>query len=156
MADFLPEGLEKLKASAVPHEQRELVMTAKRARACELRTEGHDYNYIGHELGVSPAYARVLVKDALQLTTSEAVEDMRLLDGARLEAVIKVIWPRVMAGDLRAIDRLILLMERKSRLYGLDQPIEINIVEMRTHLFGILRDVLDPADYERVLQAASE
>lgn len=157
---LLPEGLERLKGNQGPLDQRELIMTAKRARACELRTAGYDYNFIGEELGVTANTARQLVQDALRITMSEAVDDMRLLDGARIENILRPLLQIAMDPSdrrmLSAIEKVVMLLERKHKMFGVDMPVEINVVEIRATLFGVLRDTLDPETYERVLQAAQD
>lgn len=51
-----------------------------------------------------------------------AVSEMRALENARLDKIQTVLWPLALEGDLKAIDRLLRLFERRARLNGLDQP----------------------------------
>lgn len=37
------------------------------------------------------------------------------------------IWPKVPAGDLGAIDRLVRLLERRAKLLGLDAPVDVAV-----------------------------
>jgi hypothetical protein len=48
----------------------------------------------------------------------------RALHRARLETALSAIWNKVLAGDLQAIDRMLRILERDSKLYGLDAPIK--------------------------------
>lgn len=150
--DELPPGLEVFHDNQLPRATKQLVSAAKLSRALELRAAGFNYRQIGEDMGLGTSRARAIIVQALREHASEAVEDMRLIDGDRIEQVIGGIWERCLQGDLRAIDRLVLLLERKAKLFGLDQPVEINVTEIRATLFGTLRELLDAETYERVMQ----
>lgn len=93
-----------------------------RLRALELRQQGWSYRQIAADIGKSPSMAHKYVARALQETTAEAVDDLRLLEGERLDAAQAAIWPMVMAGDIAALNGFIRLSERRAKLLGLDAP----------------------------------
>lgn len=93
-----------------------------RLRALELRQQGLSYRAIGAEIGKSSSQAHKYVARALQETTAEAVDDLRRLEGERLDAAQYAIWPQVMAGDVAALNGFIRLSERRAKLLGLDAP----------------------------------
>lgn len=91
--------------------------------ALQMRKAGATYDKIGESLGLSRSGAYDLVRrglDELNKTCREEAELLRRLEDERLNAVWEVLWPKMLDGDLRAIDRGLRLMERRSRLWGLD------------------------------------
>jgi hypothetical protein len=64
---------------------------------------------------------------------AETVEQLRQLERDRLDTMLDAIWPRVRAGELRVIDRALRIMERRSKLEGLDGP-ERHLVGGLVHL----------------------
>lgn len=90
-----------------------------------MRKSGHTYEQIADDLGinVSAAYRHVvLALQAIREKTNEAAEEVRTLEITRIDAMIGILWPRVTKGDYLAMDRVIKLMERRSKLLGLDAP----------------------------------
>lgn len=99
--------------------------TERRAQAVELRMEGKTFDRIGAELGVSRQRAYQLVHGALgklQRETQDRVEEALALELERLDALQLAIYERATGGDLRAIDRMLRIMERRAKLLGLDTP----------------------------------
>lgn len=91
----------------------------------ELRRKGLRYEQIATELGISEAGAWQAIqrayKRSLKLTDDEA-DSNRKLDLERIDVALAAIWEQVIAGKLFAIDRLVMLLERRARLLGLDKP----------------------------------
>lgn len=97
----------------------------RRAQAVELRMEGRTFDRIGAELGISRQRAYQLVSGALgklQRETLDRVEEALALELERLDALQLAIYEKATAGDLRAIDRMLKIMERRAKLLGLDAP----------------------------------
>lgn len=100
-----------------------IATTERHIQALALRKQGQTYRDIGAALGIDHSTA---VRDVqLALTelngqlTAEA-QSLRAMEAARLDALQAAIWPQAEAGNLRAIDRVIAIMERRARLLGLD------------------------------------
>lgn len=94
----------------------------RRKQAWELRLAGHTYAEIGAELGVSSQRAHVYVTQVqaqTQQRCNEEAETLRALELERLDAVQMPLWDRVESGDLRAIDALLKIMDRRAKLLGL-------------------------------------
>jgi hypothetical protein len=92
-------------------------------RALELRIGGLTFAAIGAEMGVSWQAAQQAVKRSLEITKADIAEkaaELRAIEAERLDKVTEVLWPRVLQGDLRAIDRLLRTRESYRRLTGLD------------------------------------
>ena len=104
--------------------------TAERRKiAVAMRREGATYEHIANHLGVSTTAAHKHVTRALesiQAATEKEVDLYRALEGERLDAMQAAIWPQaVEEGDLKAIDRILKLMERRAKLLGLDAPTKV-------------------------------
>ncbi|MBK5937161.1 helix-turn-helix domain-containing protein [Halorhodospira halophila] len=100
----------------------------RKAQALELRQSGMTYAAIGGELGISNAQAYRLVSAALREIREQAreeAEQLRDLEAARLDQLQHALWDKALGGDLRAIDRLLRISERRAKLLGLDAPARI-------------------------------
>lgn len=90
-----------------------------------LRRAGASYQQIAEALDVSTTMAHRYVKQALEAMreeTRETAEDVRQLELARLDEMLSRLWPKVTEGDMKAYDRALRIMERRSKLLGLDAP----------------------------------
>jgi transposase len=92
----------------------------RRVKALELRQQGLDYRQIAERLGCGIKTAWQDVQRALKEHATPIAEELRDLEGSRLDAAQKAIWGQVLAGDIGAVNAFIRLSERRSRLYGLD------------------------------------
>ncbi|EWS99639.1 hypothetical protein N865_21725 [Intrasporangium oryzae NRRL B-24470] len=94
---------------------------ARRARAVELRTQGWTYQQIADELGYANRGAVYqAVSKALQGRTHEAVDSLRDLETARLDALQHGVWDRAMNGDVEAARAALRIIVARCRLLGLD------------------------------------
>jgi hypothetical protein len=62
--------------------------------------------------------------DKLRDEIKESAEDIRSMQDARLDAMLRAIWPRIVRDnpDLKAMDRGLRIMDRRAKLWGLDAP----------------------------------
>jgi len=104
---------------------------ALESRAVQLRSLGHTYDEIAQQLGLATrGSAWKIVQRALTRIPAESVEEMRLLEGARLDAMSAAIWPTAVTGDEKAILVMVRIMERRARLFGLDAPVRMqNLID---------------------------
>jgi hypothetical protein len=107
----------------------ERVTTAqRRVAAMELRVSGAKFKDIGRTLGVSEQMAARYVQkelERLQAVTTQAAEEIRSMELARLDHYLFTLQPKIDAGDVGAIDRAIRIGERRARLTGCDLQIPI-------------------------------
>lgn len=104
----------------------------RRAEVLELRRKGWPFRQIGEELGISCGRAHDDYVIALKaMVPVEDIEHMRRLDADRLDHGI-VLATRLLEKEdapvalrLQAIDKLILLQARRSKLLGLDAPTQV-------------------------------
>ena len=97
----------------------------KAVQALVLRKEGHTYDAIAQQVGFrtrQAAYNAVI--RLLRKTAQEPADELRKLELDRLTEIINVLWPKVIAVDMQAIDRYLRLSKRMSELTGIDAPIK--------------------------------
>ncbi len=95
----------------------------REVEAVKLRIQGLTFEAIAVELGVSREGARKALDrgmEALKEEAAQGAEELRSIQAARYEAIVATLWPRVMDGDLKAVDRVYRGMEGYRRLMGID------------------------------------
>jgi len=97
----------------------------KASRFLTLRLSGMSLREIGAAED-RPCSAQAVCQ-FLQRTLSELVieplDQIRMLEAARLDDLLKGVWPKAIAGDIAAVDRALSIMARRAKLLGLDiQP----------------------------------
>lgn len=105
---------------------RKITAAERRANALELRKKGYSYAEIARDLGyASESGARKTVKIALEklvkIQEMEA-EEVRTLELARYDAIIKNFWPGVEASDDKAGRVVLAAIEARRELLGVDAP----------------------------------
>jgi transcriptional regulator len=119
---------------------RELSAIEKQLEALEMRKAGLPYQKIANALGYSNhSGARKAVIAAMKKTLREPAEEVRELEIARLDDLINAIWH--FRAKPEYLDRILKIMERRSKLLGLDAPTKLD-----THNDG---EVVIKVKYER-------
>ncbi len=115
--------------SSVPRRGKQAAATIQAAentkRAYDLRRAGISYREIAQTLGVSLDTAFHYVNDVLVETatlTTNLREEVRQLEIERLDSMLSGIWARASAGNERSVETVLKIMDRRSRLLGLDAP----------------------------------
>lgn len=94
---------------------------AKERKVLELRRAGVTLDVIAEQVGyTNRSAAYKALKRALARTLQQPADELRDLEADRLDRLQAAIWAKAMNGDLRAIDRVLLIAERRARLLGLD------------------------------------
>lgn len=94
-------------------------------RALEYRQAGATYATIGKALGISESAAFEAVKRGLarlKKDCDERADELRSMEGQRLDRMFAAVWPQVLAGNHGAVDKALKIMDRRAKLYGLDAP----------------------------------
>lgn len=145
----------------------ELAATREKERqAVELALAGANLEQIAQAVGYADkSGASRAIHRSLDRHEAPAVQEMRALENARLDRLQTVLWPTAMAGDLKAIDRLLRLFERRARMNGLDQQSARDAGALADALLGdpdarrerltALRDELAEARARREAETAS-
>lgn len=99
----------------------------RRAEALQHRRRGLSYREVADVMGISVGRAHQLVAEALEHVIVGEVEELRALESSRLDAAQEAIWPKVLKGNINAIDSFLRLSARRARLLGLDAPLAISM-----------------------------
>jgi len=104
---------------------RELSAIEKQLEALEMRKAGLPYQKIADALGYSNhSGARKAVIAAMKKTLREPAEEVRELEIARLDDLINAVWH--FRAKPEYLDRILKIMERRSKLLGLDAPTKLD------------------------------
>ncbi|MFC9874868.1 hypothetical protein [Nocardia salmonicida] len=90
------------------------------AEALRLRETGANYRMIGEALEVSTSTAHGYVTDAIKELTREPAEAVLQMELNRLDTLTYRLWEDATADNLKAVDRVLRIMERRDKLTGLD------------------------------------
>lgn len=95
----------------------------RQQQALELYLSGMTYDQVAKTVGYhNKGSAQRAVANLLKRVDHSLATEYRDRQNARLERSMLAIWPKVLKGDLQAVDRVIRLSERQSKLLGLDAP----------------------------------
>jgi len=89
----------------------------------KMRLEGHSLDDIAAHLGLARSTVHQSITTSLNKLHEEAsssAEQVRALEDARLDGMLKAIQPKVDQGDPRAIDTTLRIQARRAALWGLD------------------------------------
>ena len=109
-------------------------------RVIELRRAGHTFDDIAQTIGfANPSVAHNAYTRALKRTLINAgTEEVREQELDRLERLQTFAWAEAEQGNLKAMETVLKIMQRRARLLGLDAPIktqqEITVFEGGTEL----------------------
>lgn len=108
---------------------------ARRAQALSFRLAGLSWEQIGQRLNISPQGATDMVNRTLTRAENRLVEEMRDLEGQRLDRAQLAIWSKVLDGDPRAVDTFLRISARRAKLFGLDAPTKVALsLEIRQEM----------------------
>ncbi len=99
------------------------VAAVKRTKVVEAVAEGATYEQAAKQAGYatrSGAYKAFW--KAVDGREADAVEQHRALELQRLDALQVGLWERAEAGDIKAVNAVLRIIEQRSRLLGLDKP----------------------------------
>ena len=96
---------------------------ARHRQVVELRIAGHTFDEIAVEVGYAGRQSAKKGYDtALQRWAIEGVEQQRIIQSARLDALWQVTYRAVEAGALDQVANCLRIEKRRAELWGLDQP----------------------------------
>ncbi len=105
-----------------------LAAADKRRRALELRLAGATLEQIAQQVGYKTrSGVSDAIKTALRLSLQEPAEELRAVESARYEQMLKVLWPRILRGELDAFPHVLRVMKQRAELLGLNEPVRVNI-----------------------------
>ena len=110
--------------------RKDLVLFERRVVFWEQYKEGKSFRQIAQEHDVSSSTVSSDIRAFVRELKDEGlrhVEEYRIVHQERIAVAINAIWHRVLEGKTDAINTLIRLLERESRLLGLDAPTKVDI-----------------------------
>lgn len=123
----------------------------RRQRAVELALAGYSYDDIAARVGyANRGSAWKAVQAALSARTADIVDEYRVLELERLEAVLAAQWDQAVAGDVRASELVLKVVAAEIRLLGLDRVEQVTTVQNTVVVGGT------SAEYVAALQAIRE
>lgn len=118
----------------------EVALAEKEAQAINLRRAGASYEDIARQLGYAdPSGAYRAVQRVLRRTIQEPADDLRTLEGQRIERLLMAVWPLALGREVRqadgsmkredpslkAVEQARKLIADRRQLFGLDSPIPV-------------------------------
>ena len=98
-----------------------LSATQKQAEALRLRTQGKPFDEIARILEYrSISGAHKAVTTGLQKTLQEPADELRKMEAERLDRMLEGLWDKAISGDTWSVDRVLGIMDRRAKLFGLD------------------------------------
>lgn len=101
----------------------------RRTQAIQLRLAGAEWQQIADTLGYSDkAAANKDVTRALEMAAREqraSAEVLRETELQRLDRLQRGLWATAIAGDVRAVEAVLRVMDRRMKLLGLDIPPDV-------------------------------
>ena len=102
--------------------QQKVATHSKRVRCVELAAQGLSYDEIAQVVGYSGrGSAYKAVSAALRARQAEAVDELRVIELERLDALQRSCWDAALEGDIASVDRVLKVIAARVRLLGLDQ-----------------------------------
>lgn len=95
--------------------------------AFNMYREGYTKGAISRALGKSYTTINNWVNAALSGLPTETIEQMRALEGARLDHYLTKLESRIDRGDEKAINAAVRISERRSAMFGLNKPVRVDI-----------------------------
>lgn len=97
----------------------------RRYRVWSLRKDGYSYREISVALGITESIAKsdvTVIAKRLVSDLGETVEESRMIQVVRLDALIKKYHPMAEQGNLSAAAMVLAIEARRSKLLALDTP----------------------------------
>ena len=124
-----------------PTSSRSLTALQREEQAVDLRKTGLSYRQIAEVMNISHVAVGDAIKRAIKKTREAAMDDAAdivELELQRLDELLTICWPLARKGDLFAIDRVLKISERRSKLLGLDAATKTEITGAGGGPIGVL------------------
>lgn len=126
----MPEILNSEESTSVAKTRR-TDSAARAADALQLRLSGLGFEAIAERLGYrDKSGAWRAVEGQLKQIRRERATEVVSLDLARMDRLLTAVWEKAMKGDPLAVDRVLKILERRAKYYGLDGHAESTEAEL--------------------------
>lgn len=92
----------------------------KVARCCELRLMGWSFTRIGEEVGWHKSTVSRAITKAMSDAVTEPATVIVAQELERLDAMLEGLWPRATTGNVRAVEGVLQIMNRRAKFLGTD------------------------------------
>lgn len=92
-----------------------------------LRRTGWSVEHIAKVVQVPIEKVEDFIKDHIATYNPETAEQLRTLEGQRLDRLQRAVWARAMEGDLKAVDRVLRIINTRCELFGINKPVTQNV-----------------------------
>lgn len=100
----------------------------REGRVMELRKQGLSFDEIARLVGYrSQAGAYNAYKRVMDRTIQQPSDEIRKLELDRLDEMLKAIWPQVLAGKGWAVEKALMIQDRRAKYLGLDAPAKTRV-----------------------------
>lgn len=102
---------------------KKLMKALRNRKIIQARKEGKSYEEISEEFGLSKSACAYIIQrflGELHERTLETAEEIRTIDGLRLDALQHSLWEKAMKGQEGAINTCLKILERRAKLFGMD------------------------------------
>ncbi len=126
--------------------ERKLTAREREYRALERRKQGWTYTKIAAELGCNPGHCCRMVRAALERFMGKLAEravECREIEVQRLDDYLSKLQTRIEDGDIRAVTAAVKIMERRSKLLGLDAPARVQTTSNVDPITGMTNEQLN-------------
>jgi hypothetical protein len=106
-----------------------IARAARVAEAMQYRIMGYTFEQIGDQLGVTRQAAHQMVLEGLAATLQEPSDELRTLEVSRLDQMLVKVYEDAVKGDIRAIDSVLKIQERRAKLLGIDAPVKTALTD---------------------------
>tara|TARA_R100000329_G_scaffold96224_1_gene79889 strand:+ start:1345 stop:1797 length:453 start_codon:yes stop_codon:yes gene_type:complete len=105
-------------------EKKPFKLDKETAQVLALRIQGKTYAQISKTLDVPLGRVRSRMSNLVKNVESNLdLEEMVYLELERLDHLTNAVWPDAMGGNDKAVNSVLRIMERRSKLIGLDAPV---------------------------------
>lgn len=106
--------------------QRAIAQHDRELEALQLRRSGASLDDIAQRLGYKArSSAMRAIERAMNRNLGEGADALRGLELERLDRMQLGLWPRAIAGDVKAVAAVLRIMTRRAKLLGLDAPTRV-------------------------------
>lgn len=112
----------------------------RRRLVWKLRKAGYEYPEIADEVtelmgaenlpaswGQWMAHQDIqFILDRMRNEVAESTQDIIQIENSRLDSMLAALWPKAMAGNVGAVNAALKIMERRSRMFGLDEAVKVD------------------------------
>lgn len=109
------------------------------ADALRLRSQGKTYAQIAEIQGTTKATAYNRCQRALAAIPLEAVEEYRTIQREQLDHLMASWLPEALAGNPKAAEIVLKIIEKRSKLEGTDQPVKHEVITLDAIQAEIIR-----------------